>query len=362
MIRASHREYLADAIRWVDDTYVDPVAALTAGIGMSGPVLLAAATGDAAPGLAAALGSLMIGGIPAATTLRDQARQLLTVLVPAVAATVVAAVIAGHGWLTDVAMIVLVALSALLGGLGRLAAVVTTLFNLYLIIVLAVAVPETGHLRFAALVLAGSLWTIVVGVALGAAARWCRRQAGRGDTGGSAHRQAPRPTRPRSHARWRRSLRRPEGWQFPIRLAACLGIAVVLRWLWPDDHLHWIALTVALLSSREIEAFPVKLTQRALGTALGVAATSLLLLFDLPGFAMAAGIGVLAAARPMLRARNYLAYSAVMTPLVVVVMDAGRPLDADVLIDRLVATLIGAGLVIAANAVAGRLLVSRGMV
>ena len=58
---------------------------------------------------------------------------------------------------------------------------------------------------------------------------------------------------------------------------------------------------------------------------------------------------MLAAARPLLRARNYLAYTAVMTPLIIVLLDAGRPLGVGILINRLVATLIGAGLVIGAN-------------
>ena len=51
----------------------------------------------------------------------------------------------------------------------------------------------------------------------------------------------------------------------------------------------------------------------------------------------------------MLRVRNYLAYSAVMTPLIILIIDAGRAPDIGLLLDRLVATLIGAALVVGAN-------------
>ena len=44
-----------------------------------------------------------------------------------------------------------------------------------------------------------------------------------------------------------------------------------------------------------------------------------------------------------------LAYTAAMTPLIILLLDSGRPPGMGVLIDRLVATLIGAALVIAAN-------------
>ena len=119
--------------------------------------------------------------------------------------------------------------------------------------------------------------------------------------------------------------------------------------------MHWVVLTVALLSEWQIEAFPVKTTQRALGAALGVLATGLLLFDTPPAWALAAGIAVLAGLRPLLRARNYLAYTAVMTPLIILLLDAGAAPGLGVLIDRLVATLIGAGLVIATNWLFGKI-------
>jgi hypothetical protein len=130
----------------------------------------------------------------------------------------------------------------------------------------------------------------------------------------------------------------------------CLGIAGLLRCLWPDHHLHWIALTVALLAEWQIDAFPVRTTQRALGAAVGVLADRIASYLYAARLGMVVGVGLLAGLRPLLRARNYLAYTAAMTPLIILLLDAGRPPEGGVLIDRLIAALIGAGLVIATNA------------
>jgi uncharacterized membrane protein YccC len=144
------------------------------------------------------------------------------------------------------------------------------------------------------------------------------------------------------------------GWQYALRLAGCLGVAAVARHAWPDHHLSWIAVAVAILTQRQLEPLPIKTTQRALGTVLGVAAASVVVAYRPPICLLVAGIGVLAGLRPLLKARSYVAYTAVMTPLIVLIMGADRPLGAGLLLDRLIATLAGAGLVVAANLLAAR--------
>lgn len=89
----------------------------------------------------------------------------------------------------------------------------------------------------------------------------------------------------------------------------------------------------------------VKTTQRTLGTAVGVLLAGLGLRVPLPATALVALIGLLAGARSHFKQRNYLAYSVVMTPLVVLVIDAGHPPEWSLLADRLLATVIGGALV-----------------
>jgi hypothetical protein len=129
-----------------------------------------------------------------------------------------------------------------------------------------------------------------------------------------------------------------------------LILGAVADHAWPGRHLHWIGLTVALLTSRHAELAPVKTTQRVLGTAIGVTSAELALQAGTPAWLVVVAIGLLAGARPLLRTGNYLAYSTVMTPLVALMIDGGRPLEAGILADRLLATLAGAVAVVAASA------------
>jgi hypothetical protein len=333
---------LAEALRWSTETAVDWVAIVGSAAGVAAPLAIATVLGDPPSGFAAALGSLMAGGTGAGRDRRAQVAELLVAVVPAVAATVASGFGAGRGWLTDALVVVLAGTAATVGGYSRAAAVATTRFIPFLIVAAAVAETAADRIGLVLLMLAGVLWTAVVSLVLGAAARASKRR----DRDPHAV-AAPQPTAAEKRARWRRSLAQLSGWQYPVRLTLCLAAATGLRWLWPEHHLHWIALTVALLSSRQIEILPIRTTQRALGTALGVLATGFLLPRHWPPvWAVVAGLGLLGGMWPLLRARNYLAYSAAMTPAIIVVMDGGRPLGVGVLIDRLVATLIGAGLVI----------------
>jgi hypothetical protein len=163
----------------------------------------------------------------------------------------------------------------------------------------------------------------------------------------------PHPTALQRYRRWKRTLAHRAGWQYAIRLGTCLVVAALARHLWPAHHLHWIALVVAILTQRHVEPLPIKTTQRALGTVVGVAAAGVFVVFRPPLWGLVVSIGVLAGLRPLLKARSYLAYTAVMTPLIVLLMGASGPLDASILTDRLIATLAGAGLVVAANLLAG---------
>lgn len=338
------KAHLAEALRWDRGTEVERAEILALGLGMAGPAALGAALGHLPLGLMAAFGGLAAGGVGMAGSARAQLRALGEALWPVALAAILAACAAGHGWLTDAGLVLLAGAAAILGGYSRPMAVATARFIPFLIILVHLAEGTTHRAGFLLLVAAGGAWTGLLSLGLGALLR-THPQAEPAEEGAAA----AAPTAAQKFRRWKRSLTGLAGWQYPLRLTLCLGVAGILRWLWTDHHMHWVALTVALLSQRQIEALPVKVTQRAFGTALGVAAGGLFILYRPSDWALVLGVGLLAAARPLLKARNYLAYSAIMTPLIILVMDAGQPLDLGVLGDRLLATLLGAGLVIAAN-------------
>jgi type IV secretory pathway VirB3-like protein len=349
------KSHLAEAFRWSSEVETELVQALVSGAGMAGPVLVGAAMGDLPMGLAASLGGLALGGLAPRSTLKIQIAELIAALAPLAAASLAAALISGHDWATGAAMMALAAVAAAIGGYSRPMAVATTRFIVFLAIVVNVADATPQPIALVVLIMAGALWTACLSLVLGAVARALRRDDPRANAVAP-----PAATAAQKTARWRRSLASLSGWQYTLRLAAGLGVAEALRRHWPDHHFYWIGLTVALLTQRRIEAIPVKTTQRALGTALGVVAASLFIAYSPPAWSLALGIGLLAGVRPLLRARNYLIYSAVMTPLIVLILSGGRPLESGVLIDRLIATLVAAALAILANWIAGKALADKG--
>jgi hypothetical protein len=351
------KSHLRQTFGWTTETRLHWVEIVGAGVGLAGPILAGAALGNLRAGLTAAVGGLMIGGVPAMSGWRAQGRAILSLLVPAVLAGFAAAVIGGRGWLTDAATIVLVGAAALIGGYSRALAIATVRLILFLVIAVAVAADAPDRAALLLLILAGAIWTSAADMTLGALARALQPIAPPAVAEpAAAEPVAAEPTRRQKFQRWRRSLRSLAGWQYALRLTVCLALAAALKETWPDRHLHWIGLTVALLTERPVDRFPVRTTQRALGTTLGVAITDLIGAHAIPVWLLVIATGVLAATRPLLRARNYLLYSAVMTPLVIIILDAGRPPDPEVLLERFVATLAGAAMVICANLLVARLL------
>ncbi|MBO0766415.1 MAG: FUSC family protein [Hyphomicrobiaceae bacterium] len=258
-------------------------------------------------------------------------------------ASAAAALIAGHrGW-TDVGIVALAGLAATIGGYSHPLAVATGRF--IVILVISLSTMENGGPRAAifALLLSGALWTSLVAFGLGSLLRpagWSSDRASEPDRTASSARK---------YRRWIASLKTLAGWQFALRLVPSLAAAGVLRAAWPDHHLLWIAVTVAILCQRSLEPIPTRTMQRSVGAAVGVAATALLLGRLLPGWGLALLAGALAAFGSWLRAQNYLMYTASMTLLIILLLSAGALIEVGTLIDRLLATLIGAALVLAAN-------------
>jgi hypothetical protein len=318
---------------------------------MAVPVALGAASGHLGLGLLAAVGGLVVHDVAPGPGARAHLRRLAVGIAPAGVACLAAMLVSGHGWITDALVVVLAAVAATLGGASRGLAVSAMRFVLALVLIINAA-SGAHPLGLFVVILVGSLTTaaihLVLGIVLGVLPGPRRHVAS------ASPDPAARATAAQQYARWRRTLGHRAAWQYPARLAGCLALAAVARNAWPGYHFAWISLVVAILTQRQLELLPLKTTQRALGTVLGVAAAGLIVAYPPPAWGLVVGIGVLAALRPVLKVRNYLAYTAIMTPLIMLIMGAKQPLDASVLVDRLVATLLAAGLVLVANWLATR--------
>jgi hypothetical protein len=263
-------------------------------------------------------------------------------------AVAAATAIARTPW-PDVAMIGVATLAGLVSGYSRPVGVAAIRFIVYLVLSLGLIESAGINGGDTALIFGlGALWNIILRVVMS------RGSLKSGPPEPGRPQKMPTPAQRRAH--WRRGLRTLSGWQLPLRLAIGLAVASLIRLSMPAHHFYWIILNVALLTQRPIEHLPAKALQRMLGTALGVGVTWLLLMAAQFAWVLAVTVCLLAASVPIVRARSYLLYAAISTALILLVMDLGQLVGAAMLGDRLVATFIGAAIVIAGNIVFDRLL------
>ena len=348
--RAVHttRAVLGGALDWDGADALDPSAMAVTALGMGIPILIGVLSAHPRVGLAASLGAMWVGNAPRGANLAEHWRTVRDIVLAAIGAAIAAALIARHGWGSDVALVLVAGTAALLGGFSRPAAAASQRFIVFVTIGFGVAMHASDRILLTILIAEGAIWAALCALAVGAAARrWRIGQIV--------------PPEPRSSAsfaqlyrRWRRLMATIGGWIYSLRLMACLACAVVIREAVPQHHYSWIAVAVALLTQRQSDGLVVKVLQRAMGVAAGVMATEAIASRPLPAWTLVVVIASLAAASPWLRKRSYVAYTATTTPLILLLTSGGGTIGQGLLIDRLVATLIAAGLVIAAFLAARR--------
>ncbi|TPG44900.1 hypothetical protein EAH89_26535 [Roseomonas nepalensis] len=317
---------------------------LSAGLGMGLSILLASAAGNPAEGLAASLGSFLVGSSGVARTFAHHLRQLLQLLAAAGLAMLSAASVVGLGPWTEGAVMVLGGAAATMGGYSRPLALGAGRFIVFLAVLLGAVEAHQDRAGLLILITVGATLTSALQLVLGALLRW---------RGWDAPSPVPadRPvTTAQRYRRWRQTLRTRAGWQYASRLAPCLAVAGLLNMAWPEHRLRWITLTVAILCQRQGERPAARTFQRSIGAALGAAAMGLVgLTYPLSNWLLALSIAALGVLSTWLRALNYLAYTATVTLLLALLLDGGQGVNTGIMVDRVVATVIGAGLVLAAD-------------
>ena len=334
---------LGKALSWSDAGRLDGRAVAIAVLGMTVPVLAGLAMGRPDIGFTIGLGAMLLTDAPNASDAgAKEGPSPGSAIPPAALAVILATLIcaAPSPW-ADIAMVLLAGGAAAISGYSRPVAVAAIRFIIYLVLSYGLLQSAGAHRGGAALIFGlGALWNIALRMLLAGP---------RADSVEAAPPERKPPTPAQLRAHWRRTMSQLAGWQFPIRVILGLAAASVLRHLWPSHHYGWIVLTVALLTQRPIEHLPVKAIQRALGTSLGVALTWAILIGAPSQIVLAVVICVLATAATLLRPRSYLAYAVVSSPVILLVMDLGKPIETALLTDRLAATAMGAAIVVAAN-------------
>lgn len=342
------RAVFGGALEWDGADALDPSAMAVTALGMGVPILIGVLAAHPRAGLAASLGAMWVGNAPRGASLAEHWRTVRDIVLAAIGAAVAAALIARHGWWSDAGLVLIAGIAAALGGFSRPAAAASQRFIVFVTIGLGIATQAPDRLLLTILIAEGALWAALCALAVGAAARrWGIGQIVPAERSSASFAQLYR--------RWRRLLATAAGWNYALRLMVSLTCAIVIREAMPQHHYGWIAVAVALLTQRQSDGLVVKVLQRALGVAAGVLATEAIASHPLPGWALVIVIATLAATSPWLRKRSYVAYTAATTPLILLLTSGGATIAQGLLIDRLVATLVAAGLVITAFLAARRL-------
>ena len=334
-------EILADSFRWTRGHSPPAFQVIAAALGVAGPVALGAATGDLRLGMAASLGGLALSRGGEGATVWERAISMAGAALSGAVAVAVGGAITQLGGVAVFLVPAVAAVATLFGGINRSIGQITARFTLFTIIATGTGVAAGKPIDLAILFLFGAIWTAGFSLALELAfhPRPVGPEPRKRDLG--ARRQRPISEQFR---RWRKSLRRWSGWQYALRVASCLTAAEGLSLLLPSHHMYWAPLTVAIVVRRQSSDALTRTFQRALGTVLGVMLAMLLLLWSPPILVLVGIIALLAAARPALRVANYTAYAAVMTPLIMLLLDLGQPPSLAIMLDRLFATLVGCAL------------------
>ncbi|HYZ01070.1 MAG TPA: FUSC family protein, partial [Candidatus Binatia bacterium] len=141
----------------------------------------------------------------------------------------------------------------------------------------------------------------------------------------------------------------PEGWLFAARLALCMSLAGIARELVPLGRGYWVLLTTALVLKPDFGSVFARAIQRAAGTLVGVLIAAVLLGLLAPGPLLLACVPVFAALLPYAVRRNYGLFAAFLTPIAILLLDFGFPVDASIVGVRLLDTLLGCAIVLIAG-------------
>jgi hypothetical protein len=327
---------------------------IAAALGLGGPVAWGVASGHPALGTLAAIGALAVSGVsmdaPPIYGVVAKGASLAAGLVRggyAVAVTTAAgffgAVVGGHGWIAAVTIVLVTAVVAVVGGISRPMAEHTTRFIVFMVISTGLA-KHAAPVAAAVLFAEGAIWGLLV-TALCTHTRQPRtkqRRLGTRRTEPAAVPPAnPAPTKRALLRRWWRTLGTVRGWQYPIRLTACLSAAEIIGLVWPQPTASWIAVTVVIVVRRQLDGALRRAIERAAGTGAGVVAGSAVLLWVPAPWLFVLLVAGLAAVRPVLKDRDYTLYATVMTPLVLLLMEGGGRVAPATIGYRLADTAIG---------------------
>ncbi|MET7616208.1 FUSC family protein [Streptomyces sp. NPDC005408] len=138
-------------------------------------------------------------------------------------------------------------------------------------------------------------------------------------------------------------------WRYGLRLALCIGLAQALVSLVPVPRSYWVALTVTFVLKPDFGSVFSRAVLRALGTAAGLVVAAAVLSQVPRGWWDVPVMMVLAALIPAFSAKGYAFQTAAITPVILLLSDVLNHLGFNLVLPRLVDSLIGCAIALVAG-------------
>jgi uncharacterized membrane protein YccC len=138
----------------------------------------------------------------------------------------------------------------------------------------------------------------------------------------------------------------PAAWLHATRLAVCMAVAEVLTQLVPLERSYWLALTVAIVLKPDFGSVFARAVQRGGGTLVGALVGAGVLALDPNGWVLVLFAAAIAFLLPITQVRQFGMFSTTLTPLVIILLEIGHAGSWDLLVARLVDTVVGCAIVL----------------
>ncbi|MFC8064610.1 FUSC family protein [Streptomyces sp. NPDC057293] len=138
-------------------------------------------------------------------------------------------------------------------------------------------------------------------------------------------------------------------WRYGLRLALCIGLAQALVSLVPVPRSYWIALTITFVLKPDFGSVFSRALLRALGTVAGLVLAATVLAGVPRGWWDVPVLFVLAPLIPALTPRGYGYQTAAITPAILLLSDVLNQEGTDLLLPRLLDSLLGCAIVLVAG-------------
>ncbi|MGW1136220.1 FUSC family protein [Streptomyces zhihengii] len=168
---------------------------------------------------------------------------------------------------------------------------------------------------------------------------------------GSADDRLGRPAALRVRLRHtaRSALTSEQSWRYGLRLALCVGLAQSFVSLVPVSRSYWVALTVTFVLKPDFGSVFSRAVLRALGTAAGLLLAAGVLAAVPRGWADVPVMMLLAALIPAFSAKGFVFQTAAVTPVILLLSDVLNHQGFDLVLPRLLDSLIGCTIVLVAG-------------